>query len=756
MRRIKLDILPVVLIYLNLIAIFKLLIACYLIADFNYTYVTILFLVSIGIIFFFHYVLYKFAYKLIGIISIAGIWIVWFLFNLSEFKNIIYSNYQFNTMALLEAVNSGKATFFAQYKPFILIILPIVLIILMFFSFRGHDNLILVADLAVLIVYWYIGYSMQVKEKLFSFSLLILFTYALNIYRKKITKYQKNGVRVQVSLIPVFFLAIAGGVFISFCISVLPQEYKGQYNSAFFNNFQNNFAKPIQNKSIKPDLLYDLNVSGYDESSSKKLGGPITGLSDAVVMKVKADSPLYLRGVVKDYYDGFSWNTGEYKYNDSNAVADGNDILKQYSDYTRTLKPDTAIKENTITLYPVDIKASSYFTPLNTYKVFDGDSIIRKNDAETFIKEKGSEISSVYDVYYYSNDLIPDDYGKFYNSNAGKEIINNQGIKDSSNEKRNYKKYLEVPGNITQRTRVLLSDITKDCSNDGEKVYKIYNYLKSNYPYTLNASDVPKGHEFVDYFLFTEKKGYCTYFATAATVLCRMAGIPARYVEGFHMADKKDDQGLYIVNDRMAHAWCEVLLSADNNTWGILDCTPGSYQMINNIYTSSSSTDPQSAENKPLVKHKINADNPKNNSQAGINSAANKQNQNSHRVNIVLLTLALIIFARILFLFIKKRRIIESNSVIPLYKYALKRLKSVFIVKPAAKTEVEFINDLYNTELKKNMKTIIPLVYREYYSKDRSRGNDDINRKKFFEFIEKHVRERQNIIKYLFVRFFTS
>ncbi|WP_294359061.1 transglutaminase-like domain-containing protein [uncultured Clostridium sp.] len=32
-------------------------------------------------------------------------------------------------------------------------------------------------------------------------------------------------------------------------------------------------------------------------------------------------------------------------------------------------------------------------------------------------------------------------------------------------------------------------------------------------------------------FLFQEKKGYCTYFATATTIMCRAVGVPARYKE---------------------------------------------------------------------------------------------------------------------------------------------------------------------------------------------------------------------------------
>lgn len=58
-------------------------------------------------------------------------------------------------------------------------------------------------------------------------------------------------------------------------------------------------------------------------------------------------------------------------------------------------------------------------------------------------------------------------------------------------------------------------------------------HLQRYYRYTLTPDVPPDSQDFVTYFLYVGKEGYCTYFASAMTVLCRMAGLPARYVEGF-------------------------------------------------------------------------------------------------------------------------------------------------------------------------------------------------------------------------------
>ena len=39
--------------------------------------------------------------------------------------------------------------------------------------------------------------------------------------------------------------------------------------------------------------------------------------------------------------------------------------------------------------------------------------------------------------------------------------------------------------------------------------------------------------ESIAYFLFTSKRGNCTNYATSMTLMARMLGLPARYVEGF-------------------------------------------------------------------------------------------------------------------------------------------------------------------------------------------------------------------------------
>ena len=94
-----------------------------------------------------------------------------------------------------------------------------------------------------------------------------------------------------------------------------------------------------------------------------------------------------------------------------------------------------------------------------------------------------------------------------------------------------------------------------DAATPYEQACAILRHLQRYYRYTLSPVTPPENQDFVTYFLYVGKEGYCTYFASAMTVLCRMAGLPARYVEGF--LAQPDSSGFAYVTGQNAHAWTE-------------------------------------------------------------------------------------------------------------------------------------------------------------------------------------------------------
>lgn len=96
------------------------------------------------------------------------------------------------------------------------------------------------------------------------------------------------------------------------------------------------------------------------------------------------------------------------------------------------------------------------------------------------------------------------------------------------------------------------------------------------FTYTLDPPQPPQGQDFVEYFLGESHQGYCVHFATAAVMLLRAAGYPARYAEGYVVPTGGDGLGgraeWVDVPDYNAHAWVEIYCGGTG--WMPVEVTP--------------------------------------------------------------------------------------------------------------------------------------------------------------------------------------
>ena len=119
-------------------------------------------------------------------------------------------------------------------------------------------------------------------------------------------------------------------------------------------------------------------------------------------------------------------------------------------------------------------------------------------------------------------------------------------------------RYLQLPESVPQRVLDLANRITASTDSPYAKVVRIETYLRNSYPYTLEVPSPPKGRDVVDYFLFEAPGGFCSYYASAMTVMLRAAGVPTRLVTGYAMGEYKPARTAYHVIAADAHAWVEV------------------------------------------------------------------------------------------------------------------------------------------------------------------------------------------------------
>ena len=103
-------------------------------------------------------------------------------------------------------------------------------------------------------------------------------------------------------------------------------------------------------------------------------------------------------------------------------------------------------------------------------------------------------------------------------------------------------------------------------------------YLNTNYQYNASAPQPPEGADPIRYFLTESKQGYSVQFASAAVVMFRIFGLPARYVVGYAapqslFTQQEDGSWHAILQDDNAHAWAEVYISGQG--WTPMEMTPG-------------------------------------------------------------------------------------------------------------------------------------------------------------------------------------
>ncbi len=95
-------------------------------------------------------------------------------------------------------------------------------------------------------------------------------------------------------------------------------------------------------------------------------------------------------------------------------------------------------------------------------------------------------------------------------------------------------------------------------------------YVEHSAAYDLDTPYAPADNtDFARWFLMESDTGYCVHFATAATVLLRAAGVPARYVEGYMLSSASQQT---TVRGDMAHAWVEYYVNGMG--WVVMDPTP--------------------------------------------------------------------------------------------------------------------------------------------------------------------------------------
>ncbi len=128
---------------------------------------------------------------------------------------------------------------------------------------------------------------------------------------------------------------------------------------------------------------------------------------------------------------------------------------------------------------------------------------------------------------------------------------------------------LRVPRSEHDALTQLAREWTVAAPTAEDKLDAIRDHLDHDYKYSLTL--VRDADDPLLDFLFRQRVGYCTYFASAMAMLARASGIPARLVTGYRVGEWSPIAREYVVREKNAHAWVEAWV---NGEWRTYDPTP--------------------------------------------------------------------------------------------------------------------------------------------------------------------------------------
>lgn len=144
---------------------------------------------------------------------------------------------------------------------------------------------------------------------------------------------------------------------------------------------------------------------------------------------------------------------------------------------------------------------------------------------------------------------------------------------------------------ISPRVKDLAADIAprETHPSDYEVTVAIQRYLEDpqNLAYTLDLRDYDDADvDPIEQFLFDDRTGHCSLFASAMALMLRCRGVPSRIVNGFRGGRWSDMTGSYAVQSNYAHSWVEVYFRGHG--WVVFDPSPGiSADMADQRYTAN-------------------------------------------------------------------------------------------------------------------------------------------------------------------------
>ncbi|WP_129627920.1 DUF4129 domain-containing transglutaminase family protein [Candidatus Oscillochloris fontis] len=314
--------------------------------------------------------------------------------------------------------------------------------------------------------------------------------------------------------------------------------------------------------------------SGAFAARNAQLGGA-RQLNDGLVMTVRATAFDYWRGVAFDKYSDGRWQntTGEQARaalaldtaeQARTSIAPGEPVpLAETRGRQRVLLNFTLVQDRNDDLLFVGGSGESFSIPaLLEHNFLRDTNPPTPNYDDTALVATPNELRS----------------GTTYTVTALISRIDVASLRSAGTDYPDWvrERYLQIPDTLTARTREQAAQIIAEAGaqNAYDQAIAIQTYLRT-FRYNEAIPGPPGGVEPIDWFLFTQREGYCDYYASAMVMMLRSSGVPARWVQGYAGGIFNAESGVYEVRENVAHSWPEVYFPGVG--WERFEPTPASY-----------------------------------------------------------------------------------------------------------------------------------------------------------------------------------
>ncbi len=324
-------------------------------------------------------------------------------------------------------------------------------------------------------------------------------------------------------------------------------------------------VRSVDTEDLQLDLKHAVHAAVWDEKSNSMPEGQLADLgpwkkNDTTALTVTAEEPqkLYLRGKIYETYTGDRWLPA-----DNSKKAEAADLfywLHHSGFYGQGQISSTPVSPEEYKTIKIENKTACRATSYLPYGIAD-------------------DIS--FDPMMSGDDISVPDEGKEHRMISGglpqwyaiqvelSERQNEPEIKEYLAMAQSYEDYVkENDLQLTPESWAVLQRQLGKNENPlslGEIQKNIRSHLEKYVSYDETVSTPSGDEDFLKYVLERSGSGYSVHYATAAVLMLRYYGVPARYVEGYFLsaenAEKVKKGESVDLTEENAHAWAEYYLT---------------------------------------------------------------------------------------------------------------------------------------------------------------------------------------------------